>query len=148
MCVRALFAPGLVIFTAAPSSHTKKYAPAGGRLISRHASKIASAAFQSFRTLFAPFACLIGAANRQMEGGHPSDEAIVPEGMPKAVKFRNRLLQVKEILKAWRIDDGWWRTPISRLYYLVEFTSGSRFTVFQGLVTGQWRRQNRAPPAV
>jgi hypothetical protein len=32
-------------------------------------------------------------------------EVIVPEGMPKAVKFRNRLLQVKEILKAWRIDD-------------------------------------------
>jgi hypothetical protein len=49
---------------------------------------------------------------------------------------------VKEVLNIWRIDEEWWRKPISRLYYLVEFTSGSRFTVFQDLITGQWYRQN------
>ena len=42
----------------------------------------------------------------------------------------------------WRIDDEWWRKPISRLYYLLEFTTGSRFTVFQDLITGRWYRQN------
>jgi hypothetical protein len=75
-------------------------------------------------------------------------EVIAPKGTPKAVKFRKRLLQVKEVLNMWRIEDEWWRTPISRLYYLVEFTSGSRFSVFQDLVTGQWYRQNWVPPAV
>jgi len=63
-------------------------------------------------------------------------EVIAPKGTPKAVKFRNRLLQAKEVLNTWRIDDEWWRKPISRLYYLLEFTSGSRFTVFQDLITG------------
>jgi hypothetical protein len=69
-------------------------------------------------------------------------EVIAPQGAPKAVKFRNRLIQVEEVLNVWRIDDEWWRKPISRLYNSVEFTSGSRFTVFHDLITGQWYRQN------
>jgi hypothetical protein len=32
--------------------------------------------------------------------------------------------------------------PISRLYYFLEFTSRSRFTIFHGLITGRWCRQN------
>ena len=71
-----------------------------------------------------------------------SIEVIVPEGRPKAVKYRTRLLQVKEVLNIWRIDDEWWRNPISRLYYTVELTSGARFTMFQDLITGHWYRQN------
>jgi len=67
---------------------------------------------------------------------------ITREGRPKAVKYRTRLLQVKEVLNIWRIDDEWWRKPISRLYYAVEVTSGARFTIFQDLITGQWYRQN------
>jgi hypothetical protein len=55
---------------------------------------------------------------------------------------------VKEILNTWRMDEESWREQISRLYCLLEFSSGSRFTVFKDLITGQWRRQNRAPPAV
>jgi hypothetical protein len=69
-------------------------------------------------------------------------DVIAPKGAPRAVKFRQRLLQVREVVNTWRIDDEWWRTPISRLYYLLEFTSGSRFTVFQDLITGKWYRQN------
>ena len=69
-------------------------------------------------------------------------EVIAPHGTPKAVRFRNRLLQVKDVLNMWRIDDEWWRKPISRLYYSLELTSGSRFTVFQDLTTGEWYRQN------
>ena len=69
-------------------------------------------------------------------------EVVARNGTPKAVRFRNRLLQVRDALNLWRIDDEWWRKPISRLYYSLEFTSGSRFTVFQDLITGQWYRQN------
>ena len=69
-------------------------------------------------------------------------DVVAPDGAPKAVKFRKRLLQVKEVLNVWRIDDEWWRKPISRLYYLLEFTTSSRFVVFQDLITGQWYRQD------
>jgi hypothetical protein len=69
-------------------------------------------------------------------------DVIAPNGTPKAVKFRKRLLQVKEVFNRWRIDEEWWRKPISRLYYSLEFTSGSSFTVFQDLITGRWYRQN------
>jgi hypothetical protein len=64
-------------------------------------------------------------------------EVIVPQGTPKAVKFRQKLLQVKEILNIWRVDDGWWQKPVSRLYYTLEFTTGKRFGIFQDLITGQ-----------
>jgi hypothetical protein len=60
----------------------------------------------------------------------------------EAIKYRKRLLQVEEILNKWRIDEEWWRKPISRLYYEIAFASGSRFTVFQDLITGKWYKQN------
>ena len=69
-------------------------------------------------------------------------DVVAPNGTPKAVTLRKRLLQVKEVLNMWRIDEEWWRKPVSRLYYLLEFTSGSKFTVFQDLITGEWYRQN------
>jgi hypothetical protein len=69
-------------------------------------------------------------------------EVVAPQGLPKAVTYRKRLLQVKEVLNTWRIDDEWWRVPVSRLYYMVEFTNGSRFTMFHDLVTGTWYHQN------
>ena len=69
-------------------------------------------------------------------------KVIAREGIPKAVEHRKRLLQVKEILNVWRIDDEWWRKPISRFYYLVEFPNGLRLTVFCDLITGKWYRHN------
>jgi len=69
-------------------------------------------------------------------------EVIVRDGRPAAVRLKKRSLKVSEVANTWRIDEEWWRKPISRLYYLLEFTTGSRFTVFQDLITGQWYRQN------
>ena len=69
-------------------------------------------------------------------------EVIARENKPKAVKHRGRLLDVKEILNVWRVDDEWWRKPISRLYFAVEFTNGSRLTVFRDLINDKWYRQN------
>ena len=43
-------------------------------------------------------------------------EVVAAQGKPKAVTFRKRLLQVKEVLNVWRIDDEWRRKPVSRLY--------------------------------
>jgi hypothetical protein len=65
-----------------------------------------------------------------------------PGGEPKAVRVRKRHLQVKGIVNMWRIDEEWWRRPVSRLYFSVEFSNGARMTIFHDLETGQWYRQN------
>ena len=69
-------------------------------------------------------------------------EVVAHRGTPKAMTLRQRRLQVKEVVNIRRIDEEWRRKPISRLYYDVEFMTGSRFTILQDLVTGQWYRQN------
>jgi hypothetical protein len=71
-------------------------------------------------------------------------EVTVRQGRPGAVRFKGRFQQVREILNMWRIDEEWWRKPISRMYYQLELPTGARLTVFQDLITGRWYRQNWA----
>ncbi len=63
------------------------------------------------------------------------------EGLPVAVTIKKRCLPVREILNTWRIDEEWWRTPITRLYFLLQFDNGIRATVFHDLEGNQWYRQ-------
>jgi len=44
----------------------------------------------------------------------------------------------------WRLDDEWWKRPISRLYYLVELEGGMLFTLFRDLESGDWYQQREA----
>jgi hypothetical protein len=69
-------------------------------------------------------------------------EVILVDGCPSSVKLKKRLQKVKGIDNIWRIDDGWWRKPVVRLYYSLELESGSRVTLFHDLLNGQWYRQN------
>ncbi len=48
---------------------------------------------------------------------------------------------VETVREIWRIDDEWWRAPISRHYYEVMLEGGGRMIVFLDLVTGEWFRQ-------
>ncbi len=41
----------------------------------------------------------------------------------------------------WRIDDEWWREPVSRHYYLLELAGGALLTVFRDLHTSTWWEQ-------
>ena len=45
------------------------------------------------------------------------------------------------VLDRWRIDDEWWRKPISRLYYEVECEDGTRETIYCDLLQNAWYRQ-------
>jgi hypothetical protein len=45
---------------------------------------------------------------------------------------------VEAILESWRIDDEWWRQPISRAYMEVLLVRGKRVMLFQDLFTGLW----------
>lgn len=67
------------------------------------------------------------------------------DGCPSVVKVRGRHLRVAATVNMWRIDEEWWRRPVSRIYFLLEFENGAVLTVFQDLESGRWYRQNWRP---
>lgn len=64
-----------------------------------------------------------------------------PTGAPTAVRMNGRTRQVQQVRETWRIDDEWWRTPISRLYMDVVMTDGSNLTLYRDLATRRWYAQ-------
>lgn len=62
-------------------------------------------------------------------------------GRPVALSMSRMALAVEEIRERWRIDDDWWRRPISRTYYELLLESGDVVTVFKDLVSGEWFQQ-------
>ena len=48
---------------------------------------------------------------------------------------------IAEIVETWRIDDEWWREPISRRYVDVVLDGGKHVVLFEDLHTGQWHVQ-------
>lgn len=71
-------------------------------------------------------------------------EIAAQEGRPFVVRLKKRPVLVKDVVNMWRIDEEWWRKPISRLYFSLELENGARVTVFRDLVAGAWYRQNWA----
>jgi len=71
-------------------------------------------------------------------------EIAAQEGRPFVVRLKRRPVLVKDVVNMWRIDEEWWRKPISRLYFSLELENGARITVFRDLVGGMWYRQNWA----
>jgi hypothetical protein len=69
-------------------------------------------------------------------------EVTMSDGKPTAVVLKKRSLKVKERLNMWRIDEEWWREPVSRLYFLLELENGAQITLFRDLIHGLWYRQN------
>ena len=63
-------------------------------------------------------------------------EVAVRDGRPVAVRLKKRSLKVSEVANTWRIDEEWWRKPISRLYFLLDLENGMRLTVFLDLEAG------------
>lgn len=51
---------------------------------------------------------------------------------------RARVAQVQDV---WRIDDEWWRAPISRRYFRLVLDDGSQRIVYHDLVAGRWFEQ-------
>lgn len=48
---------------------------------------------------------------------------------------------VESVLESWRIDDEWWRQPITRCYHAVILDGGKRVVLFEDIVTGEWFAQ-------
>jgi hypothetical protein len=62
-------------------------------------------------------------------------------GIPLAVIQGRRKLRVEVVRETWRIDDEWWRRPISRIYHTVVLEDGRSMTLYQDLAQGGWFMQ-------
>jgi hypothetical protein len=59
-------------------------------------------------------------------------------GRPLRVHGRRGPVRIVEVREVWRIDDEWWRNPISRDYYEVVLDSGRLLTLHHDRVEGRW----------
>ena len=62
-------------------------------------------------------------------------------GHPAEIRTGRGRQMVQEIQDIWRIDDEWWREPISRLYYRVLLTNGHLCTLYHDLTEERWHMQ-------
>ena len=77
-------------------------------------------------------------AIRQINQPQPVQVEATPEGMPRYVTRRRGLRRVTEVSDVWRVDDAWWREPISRRYDAVELEGGVDLVIVLDLVSGEW----------
>lgn len=63
-------------------------------------------------------------------------------GWPCRIReHRKPFRQILGIREYWRIDDEWWRTPISRWYAVVVLEDGRSLTLYRDLRSGFWYGQ-------
>jgi hypothetical protein len=55
-------------------------------------------------------------------------------GLPVTVECHT----VESVGEIWRIDDEWWRQPITRRYVEAILSSGKHVVLFEDVVTGEW----------
>lgn len=55
--------------------------------------------------------------------------AVLPLSQPR---------RIEKVIETWRIDDEWWRIPISRRYVDVVLQGGGHVVLFEDLITRQW----------
>jgi len=63
------------------------------------------------------------------------------EGLPAELHQKGKRLRVLAVRERWRIDDEWWRDPISREYYALVLEDGRPVVLFRDLVAGGWYGQ-------
>jgi hypothetical protein len=65
------------------------------------------------------------------------------EGVPLHVRLPGRpARRVVAVRETWRIDDEWWRRPISRDYRAVVLDDGRPVTLYHDLLDGRWYVQS------
>lgn len=62
------------------------------------------------------------------------------QGRPRAVTGEHGRA-IETIGEIWRVEDEWWRQPISRRYFDVVLEGGKHVVLYQDLTTHQWWMQ-------
>jgi hypothetical protein len=68
---------------------------------------------------------------------------VIRDGKPAMIRTKRRSLRVREVLDVWRMDEEWKQGTTTGLYFLLEFDSGMRLTLFYDREKGGWYRQSR-----
>jgi hypothetical protein len=63
------------------------------------------------------------------------------KGMPVALIEQNRRHQITHVQDVWRLDDEWWREPVSRRYFQIVLDTGALRTIYHDLVQDSWYEQ-------
>lgn len=63
------------------------------------------------------------------------------KGMPVTLFWRGRDRRIEGVRERWRIDDEWWRSPISRRYLRVVLETGVMVTLYLDLKENRWYLQ-------
>ena len=78
---------------------------------------------------------------RPLRRPSPIRVRIDDEGLPAELERRGKRSHVVAVRERWRIDDEWWRDPISREYYALVLDDGRPVILFRNLVDGEWYGQ-------
>jgi hypothetical protein len=63
-------------------------------------------------------------------------------GTPLRLRLSVGWREVHLLRRPWRIDQYWWRPePVRRMYFRIAPGEGAPLTVYQDLLSGEWRRQ-------
>lgn len=82
---------------------------------------------------------------RPLDGPRPVDVRTDEDGEPAYVRLPGRTARkVTTVREAWRIDDEWWRQPISRSYRTVVLDDGRLVTLYYDLLSRRWYSQKGA----
>ena len=63
-------------------------------------------------------------------------------GVPTRVQINGRWRQVGDVLDRWRIDDEWWREPVSRTYFSIVLDNGANLTTYHDRMKDCWYQQS------
>ena len=60
------------------------------------------------------------------------------DGHPRTLHWRGQRRRVSAVLNRWRVDTGWWDTPIRRDYYKVALDNGGTLLLVHDHVASAW----------
>ena len=73
-------------------------------------------------------------AIRRRHDGIPAS----PNPVPRHDGMDDTSGRVEAVGEIWRVDDEWWRQPVSRRYVEVVLEGGKHVVLFEDLMTGRW----------
>ena len=59
----------------------------------------------------------------------------------RVLRRKGRSEAVVAVRETWRVDDEWWRDPVSRLYHEIVLADGRLLTLYRDLLDGSWYEQ-------
>jgi hypothetical protein len=72
---------------------------------------------------------------------HETSTAVQRDGSTIEIRTSESGQRIADIVESWRIDDEWWRAPVSRRYFDVALDGGGHVVLFEDLMSGKWFAQ-------